>query len=136
MLIAQIMAAPTPKFAVSYDPESKCLLYENAEVIGLVQLENPDEPNEIQQLPCYLVANKYGFFWVPELEYNFLIYVDKGQNLSMDSNWIKARIAEIEADYVSIGNEAQKTETIEVETKGKVTHIRRKIKHVKNEEEE
>lgn len=131
MLIMQIIQAPSPKLAVSYDCDAKCVVYEKAEIIGIVQLENPEEPGDVQLVPCYLVSNRYGFFWVPELEYNFIMYAEINQVVNVGVDFIQARIKEIEATHKEIEDEH---ETVEVETKGKVTHIRRTIKRVKKED--
>lgn len=123
MIVTQIIVAPSKKIAISYDPKTDELVYSTCEMIGLVQLENPDEEESLQQVPCYLICDKTGYFYVPELEYNFLTYTDKEYDLDMEA--LKPAIEEIKKQY----KEAE-TEVVEVETRGKISTIKRSIKRL------
>lgn len=117
------MAAPSKKIAVSYDSGSDELVFNTCEIIGIVQLQNPeDQEDEIQQVPCYMVCNNAdGYFYVPELEYDFVTYLNPGDEVDLST--IKPRIEEIKKIY----KEAQ-LEVVEVTTEGKVSTIKRTIR--------
>lgn len=122
MIVTQVMAAPSKKIAISFDPKTDELVFNTCDIIGLVQLENPDEEG-LQQVPCYMLSNSDGYFYVPELEFDFIAYCNPGDELDMEL--IKPRIEEIKKIYRETA-----TEVVELETKGKVTTIRRTIKRL------
>jgi hypothetical protein len=120
MIVTQIIPAPTPKIAVTYNPAEKTVNFLMAEIIGLVSVA--DDEGDEQLVPCYLVANRQGYFWVPELEYDFICYLDKEEMMAFNPELFKDRLIEIEAQYQEA---VDGTETIQVESKGNVRTIHR-----------
>ena len=128
MIVTQIIAAPTKKFAVFYDPKAEDIVYRSCEIIGLVQLEDPEDPDNIQQVPCYMLCNPDGYFFVPELEYDFIQYINTHDDIDLEK--MKPQIEQIKKTY----KEAE-LEVVEVKTTGKISTIKRTIKRLDDNDE-
>jgi hypothetical protein len=126
MLIVNIIPAPHSKKAVWYDPQDDHIVIATADVIGLVELENPDNAQEIATIPMYMTADKLGVYTLPQLDVNFLEFLDG--NDSVDIGKHVKQIEEIKQLY-----KKTRTEVVEVEKTGNVTQIKRIIKNVKTE---
>ena len=130
MLIINIIAAPVVKKAISYDPIADELIIEKADIIGLMEVANPEAPDEMATVPMYLCSDNMGVYFPPQLSIMFLELVDSIENIDLSK--YKDLIEEIKKVYAEMENS---TETVEVEQKGNVSHIRRIIRSKKNKEE-
>lgn len=127
MIVTSIIAAPSKKVAVFYDPKTDELIYRSCEVIGLVQLEDPEDLENIQQVPCYMASTQEGYFFVPELEYDFLQYITSHEDLNIET--LTPLIEQIKKVY----KEAE-MQVVEVETRGKVSTIKRTVKRLDDDD--
>lgn len=129
MIVTSIIAAPSKKMAISYDNKTSELVIQTCELIGLVQLENPDEEGDIQQVPCYMLCNNDGYFYVPELEQDFITYANPEDTLDMEA--LQPKIDAVKQFYKTTG-----VETVELETRGKITTIRRTLRKLDDDKSE
>lgn len=129
MTVLNIIQAPSTKRAVWYDPNRDELILKIADVVGLVELQNPDNIEESTTIPMYMTSDRYGIFSLPQLDANFLEFIDPGDHIDIGNYTDK--IEEIKNLYKTL--KANSPEIIEVETNGKVSKIKRIIKNVKTE---
>lgn len=127
MLIVNIIAAPSPKKAVSYDHDKDELIVERADVISLVEISNPDNAGEIATIPMYMCADSFGVYFAPQMSINFLEFIEPHDSIDMGK--YEEHIKEIKKFH-----EDEKAETIEVERKGNLTQIKRIIRQKKIED--
>jgi len=128
MLILNIIPAQFPKRAVLYDAKNKQLIFETADVIGLVELQNPDDLEEVTVVPMYMTSNTLGVYSLPQLAINFLEIIPLNETVDY-STYLK-QIKDIETLLKNLPN---KDEVVEVETKGNISRIKRIIKNVTSE---
>lgn len=127
MLIVNIIPAQVIKRAVWYDPSKDDVVMGVSDVIGLVELENPDNPQEIATIPMYMTCDHLGVYTLPQLDVNFLELIVYDGN-PLDIGKYADQIKEIKELYKNI-----KPEVVEVEKKGNVTQIKRIIRNIKSE---
>lgn len=128
MFIVNIIPAPTPKKAISYDNEKDELIIEKADIIALVEIANPDQPSETATIPMYMCCDSFGVYFAPQMSINFLEFIEDWD--AVDLGKYTQHISEINKFHENIKN---KTETVEVERKGNLTQIKRIIRHKKEE---
>lgn len=126
MNILSIMAAPSPKKALLYDNEKDELVFERADIIGLIEMENPDNPGELATMPMYMCHDSFGVYFVPQLSMNFIEFVDDLDNIDLGK--YNEQVKDIKKFYEEVLSDI---ETVEVESKGNVSHIRRIIRNKK-----
>lgn len=129
MFIVSIIAAPSPKKAVSYDHVKDELLIEKADIIALVEINNPDNPGETATIPMYMSSDSFGVYFAPQMSMNFLEFIEPHDSIDL-SKYLE-QMEDIKKFHEDVEN---KTETIEVERKGNISHIKRIIKQRKTEE--
>lgn len=122
----QIIPAVTPKKTVMYDPIKKQIITETADVIGLIEMPDPDNENVIAIIPMYMSSDSFGFYALPQLSPAFLGFVGLNDLVSLGD--YKSKIDEINKEYDKF---AAQFEEIEVEKEGNVSHIRRIIREKK-----
>jgi len=125
-MIINIIPAPTPKKAVVYDPIKDEVVFETADVIGLVEVINPDNEQEGVIIPMYMCSNSMGTFYPPQMDINFLELIPMNKDLDL-SKYVDT-INELKKYYQEI-----EEGIIEVETKGNVSSIKRFIKPSKKD---
>lgn len=128
MFIVNIIAAPSPKKAVSYDHMKDELIIEKADIIALVEIANPDNPGETATIPMYMCSDSFGVYFSPQMSINFLEFIEPHD--SVDLGKYLEQIEDIKKFHEDVDNN---TETIEVERKGNLTQIKRIIKQRKTE---
>lgn len=128
MFIINIIPAPQPKKAVSYDPIEDDLVIQTADVIGLIEVQNPENPQEVANMPMYMVSDEFGIYNAPQVDPHFLEFIELGDALDLDK--YKAQIEGIKKFHEEIENE-----TVEVESKGNVSHIKRFVRPAKKKED-
>lgn len=126
MFTINIISAPTPRKVVSYDPDKDDILIQVSDIIGLIEVQNPDNPSESTSVPMYMCCDSFGMYFPPQLDINFIEFID--MNTTLDLGKYKDHVDELKKFYAKL-----KTDTVEVEQKGNVSHIRRIIR--KNKEE-
>lgn len=126
MMIISILAAPNPKRAVWYDKEKDDLVFQIADIIGLISMENPDDPEELCTIPMYMTPDNFGGYSLPQMDINFIEFIDLDTNIDL-GKYLDI-IIEIKKLYEEI-----ESETVEVETKGNVSQIKRFIRPLKKE---
>ena len=128
MLIINIIAAPVPKLAVMYNPLLDMITTEVADVIGLMEVLNPDDPNELGSLPVYMIADSLRVYSPPQFSVGFLEFIADTDTLDLDK--YKDQVIEIKKFFAEV-----ESNTVEVETKGNLSQIKRPfIKMVKKDE--
>lgn len=128
MLIINIIPAPVTKLAVIYNPTIDMITTEVADVIGLMEVLNPDDPDELGSLPVYMIADSFGVYSPPQFSVGFLEFIPMGQLINVDK--YKDQVAEIKKFFAEIHSN-----TIEVETKGNLSQIKRPfLKSIKKDE--
>jgi len=131
MYIINIIPAVTPKKALSYDHEKDELIIEKADIVALVELQNPDNLQEAATVPMYMCCDSFGVYFSPQLSINFLEFVDTHEDVDF-GKYIE-QIKEIKDFYIKVKNKTD-FETIEVEKRGNLTQIKRIIRSKKIEE--
>jgi len=126
MMIMSIMAAPNPKRAVMYDDNTDELVFHLADIIGLIAMDNPDEPDEVAYIPMYMVSDNFGGYNLPQLDIRFIEFINTFDQVNLDQ--YLPQIEEIKQEISNIQNG-----TIEVETKGNLTQIKRVTRRPKLE---
>jgi len=127
MFILNIIPAPVPKKAVLYNPENDTLIIQPADIIALMELENPDAPGETATIPMYLCSDSLGVYFPPQMDITFLDLIDSPK--TVDIGDYTDQILEIKKFF----DEAE-ADTVEVETKGNVSQIKRFVRPRKKEE--
>lgn len=128
MLIINIIAAPVPKLAVIYNPLIDMITYEEADIIGLMEVLNPDDPNDLGSLPVYMIADSFGVYSPPQFSVGFLEFVSKDQPVNLDK--YKDQVVEIKKFFAEVASS-----TVEIETKGNLSQIKRPfLKSIKKDE--
>ena len=126
MLIINIFPAPHAKRAVWFDPSKDHLVFAVSDVIGLIELENPDNPQESATLPMHMVCDQFGVYTLPQLDMNFLEFAEPADIADMSK--YQDQIEEIKTFYKEMKKKGE--EVVEVETKGNVSRIKRIIKNI------
>lgn len=129
MSIVNIIAAPRPKKALWFDVEKDELVIDVADIIGLIEIQNPDNLDEIAIVPMYMVSDDFGTYRLPQVNMNFVAFLE--MNEDVDYGLYETTINEIKAMYESFKKDSP--EVVEVEKKGNVTQIKRIIRHTKPE---
>jgi hypothetical protein len=127
MLIINIIPAPHSKRAVWFDPSKDHLVFALSDVIGLVEIENPDNPTESATIPMHMVCDQFGVYTLPQLDINFLEFAEPADVADMSK--YQDQINEIKIFYEKMKKQ-QGDEVVEVETKGNVSRIKRIIKNI------
>ena len=128
MLIINIIPAPHTKRAVWFDPTDDHLIFALSDVIGLVEIENPDNPEETATIPMHMICDQFGVYTLPQLDMNFLAFAEPSDVADMSK--YQEQIDEIKTLYEKMKKQQQGEEVVEVETKGNVSRIKRIIKNV------
>ena len=132
MQILNIIPAALPKKAVFYDPVKDELVTEIADVIALIEVENPDNPRELVTVTMYMTCDNFGVYFPPQLNYTFIEFTDARAEPSRTS--YKDPIKYITGIYKSVKDQ---TELVEVKKEDNVSYIKRiikpKIKETKDE---
>lgn len=128
MFILNIIPAPSPRKAISYDIKTNELIIEKADVIALVELQNPDNPQEMATIPMFMCSDSYGVYSAPQVNMGFLEFVEPHENIDLGK--YTDQIKEIKKLYNSVKDGL---EEVEVENKGNVTHIKRIIRNKKKD---
>lgn len=118
MFIINIISAPNPKKAVTYDEKNDNLVITAADVIALVEVPNPDNSNEVATVPMIMCCDSFGVYYPPQLDINFLEFIE--QNDIVDIGKYTLLINEIKKFY----KESVDTK-VEVKNKGNVSFIKR-----------
>lgn len=129
MMIVNVIAAPHQKRAIWYDPHKNDLIVKPADLIGLIELENPDNPSEIATVAMYMTCDHLGVYGLPQLDVNFLEMINANETL--DIGKYTQQIEGIKELYAKI--KAKGPEIVEVETEGNVSKIKRIIRQTKPE---
>lgn len=129
MFINSIIPAPNAKKAVWYDPIKDDIVITTSDIIGLIELLNPENPEETATIPMYMTADKLGVYTLPQLDVNFLEFLDPFD--SVDLGKYTQQIQDIKILYAKM--QAENPEVVEVETKGNVSQIKRIIRNIKSE---
>lgn len=127
MLIINIIPAPHSKRAVWFDPSKDHLVFALSDVIGLVEIENPDNPQESSTIPMHMVCDQFGVYTLPQLDINFLEFAEPTDIADMSK--YQDHINEIKIFYEKMKKEGD--QVVEVETRGNVSQIKRIIKNIK-----
>lgn len=120
-MIITIIPAPTSKKAVIYDPIKDEVVFETADVIGLIEVVNPDDTQEGVVIPMYMCSNSMGTFYPPQMDINFLELVS--MNTDLDLSKYVEQIDELKKYHKDI-----EESMVEVETKGNLSSIKRFVK--------
>lgn len=129
MSIINIIAAPRPKKAIWYDVEKDELVIDTADIIGLVEIQNPDNLDEIAVVPMYMVSDDFGTYRLPQVNANFIEFIDI--NEQVDYGDYEKSILDIKTMYEKFKKDSP--EVVEVETQGNISKIKRIIRHSKPE---
>ena len=129
MLIHSLIAAPTAKKMVIYDIEKDELVIQLADVIGIVEIPSEDE-DMVTITPMYLCSDSMGIYTAPQLFITFLDLVDKDAVVDL-GKYID------QIDEVKRLIKEETGETVEVETTGNVSRIRRfEVKKKKEDQDD
>jgi hypothetical protein len=101
--ILNIIAAPFPKRAISYDPIKDELVFENADIIGLIEMFNPDDPTEVAVVPMYMTADNLGGYGLPQFSEFFLELADIKDDI--DYGKYADKIAELKEHFNRVHQE-------------------------------
>lgn len=123
MHIINIIPAPVPKKAVYYNLQKDKLFTENADIIALTEIQNPDNPQEAAVLPLYMCCDALGVYFPPQMDITFLEFI--GVNDEINPVKYEKHIVELKKLYANLKD---KTEVIEVESKGNIRKIIRPTK--------
>jgi len=126
MMILSILAAPNPKRAVLYNPKTDDLIFELADIIGLIAMENPDDPEEMTYIPMYMISDDFGGYNLPQMDVRFIEFVNPKDDLDLGK--YTQQIEEIKELITKMDEE-----TVEVTTTGNVSQIKRFIRYTKPE---
>jgi len=125
-MILSILAAPNPKRAVLYNPKTDDLIFELADIIGLIAMENPDDPEEMTYIPMYMISDDFGGYNLPQMDVRFIEFVNPKDDLDLGK--YTQQIEEIKELITKMDEE-----TVEVTTTGNVSQIKRFIRYTKPE---
>ena len=121
-----IIPAPKARRAVWYDRDKDDLVFQIADIIGLISMENPDDVEELCTIPMYMTPDNFGGYILPQMDINFIEFVELDAEIDL-GKYID-NIEEIKKLYEELDSE-----TVEVETKGNVSQIKRFIRPSKKE---
>lgn len=135
MNVLQIIAAPNPKKAVFYNPVDKIVYFESADLIGVVEFEDPDGSGMVANLASYLCTDKLGFYMAPQMQLNFLDIIDNSET-ELDLGKYKKSMELITEAYKEFDKQFTDVEAVRVENKGNLSKILRMTNKLKDKEQE
>ena len=124
--ITNIIPASTAKKAILYDPDTDDLIIQRADVVGLIEIQNPDDPQEVASAAMYMIADDLGIYSPPQMHYNFIELIEDHPFDTVDLSDYLDDIEEIKKIHTQLKN--TNPEIIEVEQKGNVSTIKTFIK--------
>jgi hypothetical protein len=117
MIVTSIIAAPHPKRAVMYDPDKDDLVFHVADIIGLISMEDLEEPDQFITIPMYMISDEFGGYNLPQMDARFIEFVDMNEDI--DYGKYITQVEEIKKLIASID-----AQTVQVETIGNVSRIK------------
>lgn len=121
-----IMAAPRPMRAVKYDPIREEIVLEIADLIGLIEMDDPEQPDLVSVIPLLMSMDEMGGYILPQFDITFLEFID--MKADIDYGKYQDQILHIKAELAQLN-----ANIVEVETKGNISQIKTFVRKPKKD---